>query len=151
MSAKVDGSFARGGIRKAARSPLFKLTAPTIREWPQHKQIADVLAREIAPAGRISRHCVMWFSIDHADYAGIAATRVGRGIIAGIPDIFIIWLGQSYLIEIKADDGIASNAQRSIIAGLIIGGTKVAAARDARDVLAILDEWGIPRANAVRL
>lgn len=143
-----------GHYQRARRktSPPFKLTQPTIREHPLHKQIADVLVREIGPAGRINRDCVMWFSIDHADYGGtVPGTRTARGVVAGIPDVFIIWLGQAHMIEIKAEDGIASPAQRSIIAGLIVGGAKVAAARDARDVLAIVDQWAIPRKRVVRL
>jgi hypothetical protein len=134
-----------------ARKQPFRLTSPTIREHPLHKQIADVLAREIAPAGRVSAHGVMWFSIDHADFAGVAATRIGRGVIAGLPDLFILWLGEVYLIEIKADDGIASAAQRSIIAGAIYSGCRVAVARDARDVLVIVDAWRIPRAGRTHL
>lgn len=138
--------------RQSTRRPAFKLTAPTIREHPLHRQIAHALSIEIAPAGRISRHCVMWFSVDASDYGGdVPGTRMARGMVAGIPDVFIIWLGQAHMIELKADDGIASPAQRSIIAGLIVGGTKVATARDAREVLAIVDAWGIPRARKLHL
>ena len=44
----------------------FKLTRPIVREHPLQKQIADTLKIEIAPAGRVSRDGVVWFSIDFA-------------------------------------------------------------------------------------
>jgi hypothetical protein len=58
-------------------------------EHPQQRQIAYALRLEIAPPGKVSRDGVVWWSVDHAAYAGTApGARVGRGIVAGVPDLF---------------------------------------------------------------
>jgi hypothetical protein len=131
--------------------PRLKLTSPIPREWPLQEQIAKVLAIEIGPPGHINRDCVTWFSVDHSNYAGqVPAARIGRGIIAGIPDIFIIHLGRAFLIEIKTLDGELSEPQRAVIAALLVGRTPVGVARDWSEVLAILDRWQIPRNRRIR-
>lgn len=136
---------------RAAVAKPFRLTAPVIREHPLQKQIADVLRIEIAPPGKVSRYGVVWFCIDHANYAGeVPGIRVGRGIIAGIPDMLILWRGGAFLIEIKADDGTVSDAQRSVLAAALAASCHVAVARGASEVLLLLDQWRIPRAHRIR-
>lgn len=129
----------------------FRLTAPIVREHPLQKQIADVLRLEIAPAGKVSRHGVVWWCVDHANYAGeVPGVRVGRGIISGVPDVLFLHLGQAYLIEVKAEDGELSEAQRSVLAAVLAASCRVAVARDAGEVLRCLDHWNIPRARRVK-
>jgi hypothetical protein len=129
----------------------FKLTAPVVREHPQHKAIADVLRLELAPAGRLSPHGVVWWSIDMADFGGsVPGTRVARGVCAGVPDLFFLHLGRTFLAEIKALDGILSDAQRSVLSATIGAWGSVAVVRDATDMLACLDQWKIPRAMRIR-
>jgi hypothetical protein len=48
------------------------MTAPRARH-PLQKQIADALRLEIAPPGKVSGDGVVWWSIDHASYAGTAS------------------------------------------------------------------------------
>jgi hypothetical protein len=69
-----------------------------------------------------------------------------------VPDVFLLYLGQAHHIEIKTDapDAILSDAQRSIAAGIIVAGGRLAVARDANEVLAVLDSWNIPRNNRTR-
>jgi hypothetical protein len=132
------------------RAP-FRLRAPVPREHPLQAQIAKVLTIEIAPAGKVSAAGALWFSIDHADFAGnVPGVRLGRGVIAGLPDTFILYRGLSHLIEIKAADGSLSDAQRSVMAACITGHCRVGVARDAFEVLAMIDQWQIPRARRVR-
>jgi hypothetical protein len=134
-----------------SKRPPFRLTAPIVREHPIQKQVADVLRIEIAPPGKVSRHGVVWFSIDHANYAGeVPGIRVGRGIIAGIPDTFVLHRGRAHVIEIKAEDGELSTAQQSVAAAVLAAGGRVGVARDASETLACLDQWEIPRARRVR-
>jgi hypothetical protein len=129
----------------------FRLTAPVVREHPLQKQIADVLRLEIAPAGKVSPHGVVWWCVDHANYAGeVPGIRIGRGIIAGIPDVLLLHLGAAFMIEIKADDGEVSEAQRGILAAVLAARGRVAIARDAVEVIATIDYWKIPRARRVR-
>ena len=124
---------------------------------PEHslqKQIADVLRLEIAPPGPepVSKHGVVWWSIDHANYAGVVpGIRIGRGIIAGIPDLFILYRGRAYHPEIKTEDGVMSDAQQSVSSAVLAAGGRVAIVRNANELLVCIDEWGIPRAHRVKL
>lgn len=94
----------------------------------------------------------MWWSIDHANYAGeVPGIRIGRGIIAGIPDTFVLHRGRAHMIEIKPDDGELSDAQQSVAAAVLAAGGRVGVARDAIETLACIDEWRIPRARRVVL
>lgn len=128
----------------------YRLAPPVVREHPRQKQIADVLRLEIAPPGKVSKFGVVWFSIDHANYAGeVPGVRIGRGIIAGIPDTFVMHRGLVHFIEVKADDGELSDAQRSVATAIVVGGGRVGIARDAVEALACLDEWRIPRNGRV--
>ena len=50
---------------------------------------------------------MVWWSVDHASYAGTApGARIGRGIVAGVPDLFVLHRGIAHMVEIKteADD-----------------------------------------------
>ena len=50
-----------------------------VPEHPLQRQIADALRLEIAPPGKVSRDGVVWWSVDHAAYAGTApGARIGR-------------------------------------------------------------------------
>jgi hypothetical protein len=130
----------------------FRLTAPIVPEHPLQKQIADTLRIEIAPPGKVSKRGVVWWAIDHANYAGeVPGVRIGRGIIAGIPDTFILFVGRAYLIEIKTEDGALSDAQQSVGAAVIVGGGRLGVARNADEVLALIDAWEIPRANRIKI
>jgi hypothetical protein len=129
----------------------FRLTPPVVREHPRQRDIARVLTTEIAPAGKVSRDGVCWFSIDHANYGGeIPGVRIGRGIVAGVPDTFVLYRGRSHYIEIKADDGQLTDAQQSVVAALLVSGSHIAVARDWLEVLSCLDEWKIPRKHKIR-
>jgi hypothetical protein len=129
----------------------FKLTPPRVPEFSLQKQIADTLAIEIAPAGKVSEHGVVWWSVDVANHAGeVPGIRMGRGIIAGIPDMLILHLGAAFMVEIKAPDGELTEPQRGVLAAVLAARGRVAVARDAWEVLAILDYWKIPRARRVR-
>lgn len=134
------------------KAPPFRLSAEVPREHPLQVQIAKLLAIEIAPAGRVSAEGVCWFAIDHADFAGaVPAARVGRGIVAGIPDLFLLWNGRAHFIEIKAEDGALRDTQRSIAAAVIAASGRVGVAARAEHVLDCLDAWDIPRHRRTRL
>lgn len=110
-----------------------------------------MLRIEIGPPGKVSDLGVVYWSIDHANYAGeVPGIRVGRGIISGCPDMLFLHLGAAFMIEIKAEDGILSEAQRGVLAAVLAARGRVAVARDAWEVLTILDYWKIPRARRVK-
>lgn len=151
MSGAVTTSSARPRNWTARKRP-FKLKAPVVPEHSNHKQIADVLRLELAPAGKVSKHGVVWWSIDHANYAGeVPGIRMGRGIIAGIADIYIVYQGRAYHPEVKTPDGVLSEAQKAVAAAVICAGGKVGFVIDAADMIELLDAWAIPRARRVAI
>jgi hypothetical protein len=138
----------------AKRQRPFRLTQPVPdpvkqpREHQLHKQIADALRLEIAPPGRVSGWGVVWWSIDIADYGGLVpATRTWRGVIAGIPDIFVLWRGRAYLAEVKTPVGVLSPAQQSVMSAVLAGGGHCGVVTDADAMLRLLDFWHIPRSG----
>jgi hypothetical protein len=128
----------------------FTLTAPVVREPVLHKQIADVLRWEIGPPGRVSRHGVTWWSIDMANYGGVApGLRTGRGCIAGVPDLQVLWRGCAYFVELKARDGVLSVMQQTVATTLELVGCRFGVARDVDEVMELLDVWQIPREHRI--
>jgi hypothetical protein len=137
----------------SARQRPFRLEdLPPVREHPLQRTICGVLRLEIAPAGKVSRDGVCWWCVDHANYGGeIPGIRLGRGIIAGIPDLFLLWRGRAYFIEIKAVDGIVSAPQQAVMAAILAGGGHAGVACSDGDVLRLLDSWHIPRSGRTHL
>jgi hypothetical protein len=135
------------------QQPKLKLTAPPrrpLREFPLQKQIADVLRREIASEGRVSARGVVWFAVDVAMFFG-AIPGAGRGIIEGLPDLWFLYAGRAYLIELKAPGGALSEAQKAFIAAGLCSAVHVGIACSLEQVLALLDSWGVPRAQRIRI
>jgi hypothetical protein len=93
---------------------------------PLPQQIADVLQLEIAPPSKVSRDAVVGSSIDHASYSGSApGARIGRGIIAGVPDLFVLFHGIAHMVEIKTPAGELSDPQQSVMAAVLASGGRV--------------------------
>ena len=130
----------------------FRLTAPVIREGPTHTQIAGVFRLEIAAPGVVSRFGVVWWSVDIANYEGNApGIRTSHGVIAGIPDIQVVYVGLSSFIEVKPFDGDVSRPQRGLSTSLVIAGARWGVARTCDEAVALLDYWQIPRNHRVRV
>jgi hypothetical protein len=136
-----------------ARPNQLKLTMPAPSEWELHKMFADCLRLEIGPPGRLSKQGALWFSIDAADSgSGTPGARVGRGIIDGVPDLFVLYRGRVYLIEIKKPlTGVLSEAQEMVLAAATLAGVPVAVVDNVDDLMRVLDAWGIPRRRRVML
>jgi hypothetical protein len=135
-----------GGVRR------YRLTAPIIAEHPLQAQIARVLGLEIGPPGKLSPGGVVWYCIDHANYAGeVPGVRLGRGVISGILDLYLLYRGRAYHVEIKTVSGVLSDAQKSVATALLGAGGQVAVVSSVEMLLGCLDEWGIPRARRVRV
>ena len=136
-----------GAVRKA--SP-YRLTAPVVKEHPLQEQMVRVLRLELAPPGKVSKDGVVWWAIDHANYAGeIPGVRIGRGIIAGIQDLYILHQGRAHHPEIKTTEGALSEAQQSVCSAVLAAGGRVAVVTTAEQLLCCLDEWGIPRKHRI--
>lgn len=129
----------------------FRLKAPKVAEHGLQKAIADVLRLELAPPGKVSGRGVVWWSTDIANYGpGVPGARIGRGVVAGIPDTFVLYRGELFCIEIKTVDGVLSEAQQWVLAAIRCAGGKIGVARDSAEVTDLLDVWQIPRAHRVK-
>ena len=74
----------------------------------------------------MSRDGVVWWSVDHASYAGTApGVRVGRGTVAGVPDLFVLHRGIAHMIEIKTPAGVLSDPQQSVMSAVLAGGGRL--------------------------
>jgi hypothetical protein len=114
--------------------------------------ICRMLGLEIAAPGRLSPKGVVWWCVDVADFAGVPGTRVARGVIAGVPDLFLLHRGKTFFIEIKrAGAGVLSPPQQWLLPVLAAAGSAIGTAERVEDVLALLDTWGIPRAHRTTL
>ena len=130
---------------------LFRLTSH-VPEHSLQRQIADALRLELAPPGKVSRDGGVWWSVDHAGYSGSApGARIGRGIVAGVPHLFVLHRGIAHMVEIKTPAGELSDPQRSVMSAVLAGGGRVGVVRDAEEMLGLLDAWGIPRARRLVL
>lgn len=68
----------------------------------------------------------------------------GMGYKAGTPDLLIVHQGRAFWIELKADGGRLSPAQKEVGEDLIIAGCRYAVCRSLDDVTVTLSEWNVP-------
>jgi hypothetical protein len=125
----------------------FKLTMPEPLELDLHRQIADALTMEIAPARHISRHAVVWWSSDISNSAmANPGARLAQGIGGGIPDLMFLYRGDIYFQEIKRlRAGTLSDMQAEFMAAARLAGAPSAICWDSESCLRNLDIWQIPR------
>jgi hypothetical protein len=155
MSASRGRSAAQnvlpGMTRASSRKPRRLVVAPVVREPVLHSQIAATLRLELGPPGKVTPQGVTWWSVDMAGYVGsVPGIRTGRGCIAGVPDLDLIYRGRSYRIELKAKDGRLSDAQCQVATAILSAGAQWGLARSPSEVLELLDIWEIPRARRLR-
>jgi hypothetical protein len=135
-----------------SRRPFKLVAPPAASEHDIQAGIYRTLSLEIAPPGRVSKYGVCWWSVDQSFYGGnVPAARVGRGLVAGVPDILTLYAGRAFLIELKTSSGIVSDAQRGVLAACLAASCSVAVVTSAEELLRVLDRWAIPRAGRVRL
>jgi hypothetical protein len=122
------------------------------REHALHRQFADALRLELAPAGQLSVDSVLWFGVDHANFAGAATgARMARGIVSGPSDLMLVHHGQLHGIEVKGPGGRLSASQQDFAAALEQAGGRYAVVQTLEGLLHQLDCWSIPRARRLRL
>jgi hypothetical protein len=135
------------------KTAAFKLTAPIVREQSLHRQLADLLRIEVAPPGRVSPAGVTWWAVDASNYNDrIPGLRTTRGRIAGVPDLLFVHDGRAFFVEIKRQpDGVLSADQQDVATTMLLCGARFAVVTSAEQLLAVLDQWQIPRAGRVKL
>jgi hypothetical protein len=93
---------------------------------------------------------VFWTAINPVPAKSKAAAGISKalGMRAGVPDILVIYQGKAVLFELKAAKGYQSDTQRDVANQLNLAGSAVRVARSIEDVVAGLNEFGIPHMQA---
>ena len=144
----MSGAVQQAAGRTRRRTVPFRLTEPVVREHPRQRAITDLFRLEFCREG----HAMASISTDISAYGGeVPGARVGRGVIAGIADMWLLYRGRAYMIEIKADDGIISVPQREMAIAAVSVGCRYGIARNPDEALRLVDEWAIPRAGRTRV
>jgi hypothetical protein len=95
---------------------------------------------------------MVWWSADHASYAGTApGARVGWGIIEGVPDLFVLYRGIVHMVEVKTLAGELSEPPQSVMAAVLASGGRVGVVSNGEEMQGLLDASGIPRARRLTL
>jgi hypothetical protein len=77
-----------------------------------------------------------------------AAIMKGIGVVAGVPDVFIVHAGRCFVLELKAEGGRASDKQLACITALREAGAFTCIAEGLDRALACLEAWGILRGRS---
>jgi hypothetical protein len=78
-----------------------------------------------------------------------AARLKGMGVVAGVPDVFIVHNGRCYALELKAEGGRATDKQLACIAALREAGAHTAITEGLDRALEVLENWGLLRGQRV--
>jgi hypothetical protein len=108
-------------------------------EWTTQTRVAKLLERHL-PAGCFST------ALENAPRSRLAGllTKL-RGTRPGLPDVWVIWLGENVFVELKSRSGIASKVQRQVRDELLAAGVKFWwLARTPRACLLALHLSGVP-------
>jgi hypothetical protein len=72
-----------------------------------------------------------------------AAIMRGLGTRAGVPDLFMVHRGEVFCIELKSEDGRATDAQWQAIEDLRTAGAHAEVCYGLDRALAVLEGWGL--------
>lgn len=73
-----------------------------------------------------------------------AAIFQGQGVVAGFPDLTVLWAGRAFCMEVKSDEGRVAARQVAVHRGLRAAQVPVAIVRSLDDALTFLKAHGIP-------
>ena len=151
---EVEASLIAAGYTPAERKEPKRKGKP---EDILHVAVRKELEWAISPPGVLSRHNVVWFSIESRNSGQTKVNaktgktfnlegqaRKARGCIKGVPDIHFSWPGGKGWIELKAGKNNTSDDQDKVIDRLRATGARVAVAWSVDDVLHTLRDWGVP-------
>jgi hypothetical protein len=77
-----------------------------------------------------------------------AAILKGLGVVAGVPDVIVIYQGLCFALELKAEGGRPTDKQLATIAAMEAAGAFTAIAEGLDRALACLEAWGLLRGRA---
>ena len=133
----------------------FRLTVPEPLERDIHEAVAQALDRLLLPPA-------FWFAmpVGHIQLSAAETARLARiGLKRGLPDIFLIYRGLVFCLELKRKGGKLSKTRigrtRSGSPRILIGqedrfvelraaGIGLAVAHSVEEALAQVAHWGLP-------
>jgi len=110
-----------------------------VTEYDLHLSVVKFLRMALG-AGAVFFHCPNGGYRRHTEAQRFKA----MGVIPGIPDIGIIWLGKIIWIELKAGKGKESDAQLYCHVRLRSAGSAVTVCRTLQEVIDVLVDAGVP-------
>jgi hypothetical protein len=72
-----------------------------------------------------------------------AAIMKGLGVVAGVPDVFVVHNGRCFALELKVEGGRATDKQLACIAALREAGAFTCIAQGLDRAIACLEAWGL--------
>lgn len=79
-----------------------------------------------------------------------AAIFKALGVVAGVPDILVLWKGHLYGLELKAPGGKLSENQTETQRNMAAAGATLGVAWSLDEALGQLESWGLLRGAAQR-
>lgn len=140
---------------QTAMPPRFRLTPPALAESELHEACAQALDKLLLPPA-------LWFTYPagHIQLSPAEAARLTRvGLKRGLPDIWLLFQGLVFTVELKSRDGKLSKTrigrtrsgapriyvgQTDVFPQLMAAGAAVAVAHSVEEMLAQVLAWGIP-------
>jgi len=90
------------------------------------------------------------FHVPLGGWRSVIEAKIFRslGVVAGVPDIIIIYGGRCYALELKAEGGRATPKQLEAIAAMEAAGAYCCIAEGLDRALACLEAWGLLKGRA---
>jgi hypothetical protein len=131
--------------RRRPTAPRAATWAPTLK-FPRvsESKIQKTIVRHLELCGVPD---LVWFH--PANGGARSKAEAGRfraeGVVAGVPDLVLLHKGRARFLELKADKGRLSDAQRQMQTRIVAAGGDVCTAYGLDAALAQLKAWGLLR------
>ncbi len=125
---------------------VFGLGTEGVKRKPRRKEEADLQCSLVEFLQVALPREAICFSIPNGGSRDIreAANLKRQGLLAGCPDLCLIYLGKAFGLELKARKGMLSDSQRVTFPRLQAAGMRVEVARSFGEAVSIIKEFGIP-------
>jgi hypothetical protein len=136
-----------GGMSATATSLALGLPEPAKRRYDESKTqraVNQYLAWSLPPD---AVHFAIPNGLMRSQKA--RARAQGEGVMAGVPDLCVVYRGRAYFIELKSRRGVMSPAQREMARRLNYAGAAVCCCRSVPEVEAALREACVPLRGSV--
>jgi len=87
-----------------------------------------------------------WFTAINpvpAKSKAVAGLSKAMGLVPGVPDLVILWHGETLWVELKSRTGWTNAVQRACMLAIADAGAEIAVCRDIDEVAAALEGFGM--------